>query len=140
MALNAASHNSAGIKTGPVAGQPPAPSSDATAAILGASKTDPLGHHEAGKDNGDKEAGAKIKSEKELEKERKKAEKQKKFDEKKAKVAATAGAATSSKSKDKKAKQESGKEEAVLPEYKEKTPLGHKKGLRPTPRVARTMG
>jgi len=34
---------------------------------LGASKDDPMGQHEGGQDGGDKEAGKKIKSEKERE-------------------------------------------------------------------------
>lgn len=128
MALNAASHNSAGIKTGTVSGQPPPTSTETASAILGASKADPIGHHEAGKDNGDKEAGVKVKSEKELERERRKAEKQKKFDEKKAKVAAGASTPTISKNKEKKIKQDSAKEEPLL-EYKETTPPGDKKSL-----------
>lgn len=83
MALNAASHNSsnyrppreshlmsdafyiAGEKTGPVSGPPPSASQETTAALLGASKDDPIGQHEGGHDRGDKEAPQKIKSEKE---------------------------------------------------------------------------
>ena len=126
MALNAASHNPPGIKTGPVSGQPPPASSEATAAILGAAQKDPIGHHEGGHDRGDKEAGTKIKSEKELEKERKKAEKQKKFEEKKTKVSENSNNQATSKAKEKKAKLESSKE-APLPEYQEPTPPGQKK-------------
>ncbi len=129
MALNAASHNPPGLKTGPVSGQPPSASSEATAAILDAAKTDPMGQHEGGQDRGDKEAGLKVKSEKELEKERKKAEKQKKFDEKKAKVAgstATPVAGGPSKTKEKKAKAEA-KEEKLPSQYQEPTPPGEKK-------------
>ena len=85
MALNAASHNpgklrfecrytnylrsntenTAGEKTGPVSGQPPSASQETTAALLGASKDDPMGQHEGGQDRGDKDAPKKIKSEKE---------------------------------------------------------------------------
>lgn len=65
MALNAASHNAPGAKTGPISGQPPSTSSENTAALLGASKSDPLGQHEGGQDRGDKEGPAKVKSEKE---------------------------------------------------------------------------
>ena len=127
MALNAASHNPPGLKTGPASGQPPSASSETTAALLGAAKADPIGQHEGGQDFGDKGAGNKVKSEKELEKERKKAEKQKKFDEKKAK--ATSNATTLgglSKNQEKKAKQES-KDEKILPAYEEPTPPGEKK-------------
>ncbi|KAL2050731.1 hypothetical protein ABVK25_008969 [Lepraria finkii] len=66
MALNAASHNPAGEKTGPISGQPPSASQETTAALLGASKDDPMGQHECGQDRGDKDAPKKIKSEKEL--------------------------------------------------------------------------
>ena len=127
MALNAASHNPPGLKTGPASGQPPSASSETTAALLGAAKADPIGQHEGGQDHGDKEAATKVKSEKEIEKERKRAEKQKKFDEKKSKAvdnAATSGEV--SKSKEKKAKQES-KDEKILPDYQEPTPPGEKK-------------
>ena len=130
MALNAASHNPTGEKTGPISGQPPAPSSEATSALLKASQKDPMGQHEGGQDRGDKEAGKKIKSEKELEKERKKAEKQKKFDEKKAKTASAPAAPANSKTKEKKAKLEATKDEP-LPEYEEQTPTGEKKILQP---------
>ena len=54
-----------GEKTGPITGQPPPPSSEATEALLGASKSDPLGQHAQGRDGGDKEEGNKVKSEKE---------------------------------------------------------------------------
>ena len=82
MALNAASHNAskeseilvgevarrltdtAGEKTGPISGQPPPASSETTAALLGAAKEDPMGQHEGGHDGPDKEAGEKVKSEK----------------------------------------------------------------------------
>ena len=127
MALNAASHNPAGLKTGPVSGAPPSASGETTAALLDAAKNDPIGQNDGGKDLGDAAAGQKIKSEKDLEKEKKKAEKRKKFDEKKAKsVDASASAAGISKTQEKKAKQES-KEEKTLPTYHEPTPPGEKK-------------
>ncbi|KAG8527059.1 uncharacterized protein KY384_008488 [Bacidia gigantensis] len=128
MALNPASHNPAGLKTGPASGQPPAASAEATAAIIGSAKEDLMGQHDGGHDRGDKEAGTKVKSAKELDKEKKKAEKQKKFEEKKAKTTVASGSAELSKSKEKKAKQETVKEDA-LPEYKEPTPPGQKKIL-----------
>ena len=56
---------SAGAKTGSVSGQPPSASQETTAALLGASKDDPMGQHEGGQDRGDKEGPQKIKSEKE---------------------------------------------------------------------------
>ena len=56
MALNAASHNPPGIKTGPVTGPPPAASTETTAALLDAAKNDPIGQHEGGQDHGDKES------------------------------------------------------------------------------------
>ena len=55
----------AGAKTGPVSGQPPSASQETTAALLGASRDDPMGQHEGGQDRGDKEAPQKIKTEKE---------------------------------------------------------------------------
>lgn len=55
----------AGVKTGPVTGQPPPVSSETAAALLGASNSDPLRQHEGGQDGGDKLEGKKIKSEKE---------------------------------------------------------------------------
>ena len=64
MALNAASHNTPGEKTGPLSGQPPSTSSETTAALLGAAKEDAMGQHQGGHDGPDKEAGPKEKSEK----------------------------------------------------------------------------
>ena len=54
----------AGEKTGPISGQPPPTSDETTAALLGAAKQDPMGQHEGGHDGPDKEAGQKVKSEK----------------------------------------------------------------------------
>ncbi|KAL9120281.1 MAG: hypothetical protein Q9187_003160 [Circinaria calcarea] len=121
----------AGSKTGPITGQPPQLSSEATAELLGAQKEDPLGQHAGGQDGGDEEGGKKIKSEKELEKERKKAEKDRKFAEKQAK-AALKGPTTAapSKTQEKKAKLGAAKDEP-LPEYREETPAGEKKILKP---------
>ncbi|KAI4228106.1 MAG: hypothetical protein L6R36_001886 [Xanthoria steineri] len=126
MALNAASHNSAGVKTGPVTEQPPQASSETMSDLLGSSQKDPMGQHQGGQDGGDKDAEKKVK----IEKERKKAEKQKKFDEKKAKTNSTAAGTAPSKTKEKKAKQGAEKE-APLPEYVEDTPPGQKKILKP---------
>lgn len=129
MALNAASHNIPGEKTGPVSGQPPSLSSDAKDAILGASQQDATGQHAPGKDAGTDMIGEKkVKSEKELEKERKKAEKDKKFREKQAAQQAKQGdQASSAKAKEKKEK----KAAETLPPYKEITPRGQKKILQP---------
>lgn len=129
MALNAASHNAPGVKTGPASGPPPSASAETTAALLQASKDDPTGHNEGGKDDGDKMAGAKEKSAKELEKERIKAEKMKKFEAKKAKSAASPVVPDVNNSKDKKAKKQEAAKEDQLPEYVEATPNGEKKGM-----------
>lgn len=55
----------AGEKTGPTTGDPPQVPSETAAALLGTSKNDPLGQHIGGQDGGDKQAGKKVKSEKE---------------------------------------------------------------------------
>lgn len=110
----------AGEKTGPVSGQPPPVSAEATEALVSASEKDPQGQNAPGRDGGDAEAPKKQKTEKELAKERAKAEKARKFAEKQAKQAA---AAPSTKTKEKKPKV---KEEA-LPKYVEETPKGEKK-------------
>ena len=65
MALNAASHNSPGLKTGPISGVPPQASSDTVKALLGAQENDPLGQHTGGQDGGENDAEKKEKSEKE---------------------------------------------------------------------------
>ena len=84
MALNAASHNirelpfshafspphanfnsTAGEKTGPVSGQPPAVAAETTEALVSASEKDPQGQNAPGRDGGDAEAPKKQKTEKE---------------------------------------------------------------------------
>lgn len=45
----------AGIETGPISGPPPPVSADTVAELLAASKKDPLGQHEGGKDGDDVE-------------------------------------------------------------------------------------
>ena len=55
----------AGVKTGPVTGQPPPVPSETTAALLGASNSDPIRQHDGGQDGGDTLEGKKVKSEKE---------------------------------------------------------------------------
>ena len=127
MALNAGSHNAAGIQTGPTSGPPPSASSETKAAISQAANADPLGQHTGGNDGGDKGAEKKVKSEKELEREKRKAEKNKKFEEKKAAKAAATSAQPAPKAKEKKAKPET--TTVVLPKYVEKTPPGEKKIL-----------
>ncbi|KAK5124217.1 hypothetical protein LTR85_001920 [Meristemomyces frigidus] len=124
MALNAASHNPTGTKTGPVSGQPPPPSDDVKNALLAAAEGDPKGENAAGQDGGDKNAEKKEKSERELAKERQKAEKTAKLAAKQEKQKAMA-AASQPKQKEKK------KEQVTLPPYKEETPKGEKKILKP---------
>jgi valyl-tRNA synthetase len=124
MALNAASHNPTGEKTGTMSGQPPPPSEDTKAAILEAANGDLKGHHAPGQDGGDKKAEKKEKSEKELAKERQKAEKLAKLAAKQEKQKALA-AASQPKQKEKKQQQEK------LPPYVEDTPKGEKKILKP---------
>ena len=65
MALNAASHNIPGEQTGPATGQPPSVPAETAAAIVDASQKDPVGQQAPGRDGGDKDAGKKVKSEKE---------------------------------------------------------------------------
>lgn len=55
----------AGAKTGPVTEQPPQASSDVVSDLLGASKNDPMGQHQGGKDGGEKDGEKKVKSQKE---------------------------------------------------------------------------
>lgn len=125
MALNAASHNVAGEKTGPVTAPPPSLGQESKEAILGNASNEATGQSAPGQDGGDKNADKKVKSEKELEKERKKAEKDAKFKAKKAAQASSSGAA-GKEVKEKKPKVE----KEVLPEYNEETPKGDKKILK----------
>lgn len=125
MALNAASHNVAGEKTGPVTAAPPAVSDESKKELLEAANADGTGQSAPGREN-EKGVEKKEKTAKELEKERKKAEKDAKF---KAKKAAQAGAAPAKEGGSKKEKKKA-KEEEQLPEYKEETPKGEKKRLR----------
>lgn len=124
MALNAASHNIAGEKTGPATGQPPPVSEDTKSAVLDAANTDAKGLNAPGKDGGEKQGEKKEKTERELAKERAKAEKQAKFDEKQAKKKARAAQAAPKKQKEK-------KEQEKLAPYVEETPKGEKKILKP---------
>lgn len=125
MALNAASHNITGEKTGPVSGQPPPLSNDTKAAILEAADGDIKGHNAPGQDGGDKQGEKKEKSERELAKERQKAEKAAKLAAKQEKQKAMQ-AASQPKQKEKKQQQQE-----KLPAYKEETPKGEKKILKP---------
>jgi len=125
MALNAASHNVAGVKTGPISGQPPPVSDEAQKEILQAAESNGVGQSAPGRDGGDKEAPTKVKSEKELAKERAKAEKLKKFEEKKAKIASKA------ESKPKEKPKPAAAPKPDLSEYVEETPKGQKKILKP---------
>ena len=124
MALNAASHNATGEKTGPVTGQPPPLSDDTKAAVLEAANGDVSGQHAPGKDFGDKDGEKKEKSERELAKERQKAEKAAKLAAKQEKQKALQ-AASQPKQKEKKKEQEN------LAPYVEDTPKGDKKILKP---------
>ncbi len=124
MALNAASHNPTGEKTGPVTGQPPPLSSETQSAILQAANGDIKGHNAPGQDGGDQHGEKKQKSAKELAKERQKAEKAAKFAAKQEKQKAMQ-AASQPKQKEPKKVQEK------LPPYQEDTPKGQKKILKP---------
>ncbi|KAK5172355.1 uncharacterized protein LTR77_003994 [Saxophila tyrrhenica] len=123
MALNAASHNPTGEKTGPVSGQPPPPSDDTKNAVLEAANGDLKGHNAPGQDGGDKKGETKQKSEKELAKEKAKAEKIAKLAAKQEKQKAMA-AASQPKQKEKKQQQK-------LAPYVEETTKGEKKILKP---------
>ncbi|KAI9662360.1 MAG: valine--tRNA ligase [Bathelium mastoideum] len=126
MALNAASHNIPGENTGPATGQPPSVSKETAETLVNASQQDPIGQQAPGRDGGDKDAGKKVKSEKELEKERQKAEKAKKFAEKQAKKQTQ----TSDQPSKKQEKKQQSKETEVRPQYVEETPAGEKKILK----------
>lgn len=123
MALNHASHNPTGEKTGPATGPPPAPSTDTKSAILEAANTDVAGQSAPGQDGGDKDAPKKQKTEKELAKEKAKAEKLAKLEAKKAKQEALKAASQP--------KQKEKKQQEKLPPYVEETPAGEKKILKP---------
>jgi valyl-tRNA synthetase len=124
MALNAASHNPTGEKTGPVSGQPPPPSQETKNAILAAAENDSNGLDAPGRDGGDQQGQKKEKTERQLAKEQEKAEKQAKFDEKQAKKKAL-----QAQSKPKEGKKEK-KVQEKLPPYQEETPKGQKKILK----------
>lgn len=127
MALNAASYNTAGEKTGPITAAPPALADSLKKDLLDSASSDTTGQGAPGKDGGDKDAGKKAKTEKELEKERKKAGKDAKFQAKK-KAQAAAAAPEGKEGKEKKEKKK--KDEDVLPEYAEETKKGDKKILK----------
>ncbi|WPH02442.1 Hypothetical protein R9X50_00530600 [Acrodontium crateriforme] len=124
MALNAASHNPTGEKTGPVTGQPPAPSDETKSAILEAANGNPTGQNAPGKDGGDQNGAKKEKSERELAKEKLKAEKAAKLAAKQEKQKALAAASQPKAKKEK-------KEQVKLAPYVEETPKGEKKILKP---------
>jgi len=124
MALNASSHNITGESTGPSSAAPPSLGDDSKKDILAAANADGTGQSAPGRDGGEKNGEAKVKSAKELEKEKKKAEKDAKFKAKKAALTtAPKDAAPAKEKKDKKAKE-------ILPEYVEETPKGDKKILK----------
>ncbi|KAF2266081.1 valyl-tRNA synthetase [Lojkania enalia] len=128
MALNAASHNIPGEKTGPITAPPPELGVDSKKDILAAASADRTGQNIPGRDGGEQNKEKKVKSEKELEKERKKAEKDAKFKAKKAAQEAAKKDSGNSTPKEKVGKKK--KEEDVLPEYVEETPVGEKKILK----------
>ena len=123
MALNHASHNPTGEKTGPATGPPPPPSEDTKSAIMEAANGDLKGHSAPGKDGGDKDGEKKEKSERELAKERQKAEKAAKLAAKQEKQKALQAASQP--------KQKEKKQQEKLPPYEEETPPGEKKILKP---------
>jgi valyl-tRNA synthetase len=123
MALNHASHNPTGEKTGPATGPPPAPSTETKSAILESANADGTGHSNVGKDGGDKDAPVKEKSERELAKEKAKAEKLAKLEAKKAKLEQQKAASQP--------KQKEKKQQEKLAPYVEETPVGEKKILKP---------
>nr|POE49579.1 valine--trna ligase, mitochondrial [Quercus suber]POF20073.1 valine--trna ligase, mitochondrial [Quercus suber] len=124
MALNAASHNPTGEKTGPVTGQPPPLSQDVKSDVLEAAGSDIKGQSMPGKDGGDAQGEKKEKSERELAKERVKAEKAAKLAAKLEKQKAMAAASQPKEKKEKKVQEK-------LAPYKEETPKGEKKILKP---------
>ncbi|KXS96898.1 hypothetical protein AC578_6221 [Pseudocercospora eumusae] len=126
MALNHASHNPTGEKTGPATGQPPPPSAESKNAILEAANGDIKGQSAPGKDGGDANAPKKEKTEKELAKERAKAEKEAKFLAKQQKQKQQQQQAASAPKAQKEKKQQ-----VKLAPYVEKTPKGEKKILEP---------
>lgn len=130
MALNGASHNVPGEKTGPTTAHPPAPSAESKAAILDAANGDAVGQSAPGRDGGDSNGEAKGKSEEKLRKEKEKAakaaEKQAKFEAKKAK--AQEKVAGSGKAKEKKKDTQPA---VSSKDYVELTPPGEKKILQP---------
>ena len=130
MAVNAASHNAPGQKTGPNTGAPPATSEDTKQAILQAANAEATGQSAPGRDSVAMNAGQQAKSADKLRKEKEKADqkaaKLAKLEEKKAKQAQQQPKDT--KTKDKK------KETAPAPDsksYVEETPRGQKKILKP---------
>ncbi|KAF2468062.1 uncharacterized protein BDR25DRAFT_290612 [Lindgomyces ingoldianus] len=128
MALNAASHNIPGEKTGPVTAAPPSVGDDSKKDILENASAETTGQSAPGRDGDGKDVPKKVKTEKELEKERKKAEKDAKF---KAKKAAQAAAGPAGKEGAKAGGKEKKKEEKeVLPEYVNETEPGQKKVLK----------
>jgi valyl-tRNA synthetase len=124
MALNHASHNPTGEKTGPATGQPPPPSNETKAALMEAANGDVKGQSAPGKDGGDAEGAKKEKSERELAKEKQKADKAAKLA---AKLEKQKAMAATSKPKEKGEK----KQQEKLAPYKEETPKGEKKILKP---------
>lgn len=130
MATNTGGHNAPGLKMGPVTDAPPPPSKETKLAVREAAKDEPTGQS-APSTSGDAapaEGEKKVKTEKELEKERKKAEKLAKFQQKQQAKAAAASAPSAAPSKKAEKKKAAGEE---LTEYKEETPKGEKKILKP---------
>lgn len=130
MALNAASHNVTGEKTGPATSAPPPVDPDTKSALLDTANSEATGQSAPGKDGGEKGAEKKVKTEKELAKERAKAEKDAKFKAKKAAQAAANAEKAAGKGGEKKDKKKKAEEEK-LGEYVEETKPGEKKILKP---------
>lgn len=130
MAVNAASHNAPGQKTGPATGPPPAPPEDTKAAVLNAANSEPTGQAVPGRDSIATHAGDQSKSEEKLRKEKEKADQKAakiaKLEAKKAKQAQQ----QSSDGRSKEKKRETGTQPNSI-DYTEETPKGHKKILKP---------
>ena len=129
MAVNAASHNAAGQKTGPATGPPPPASDETKSAVLGAANDEPTGQSAPRRDSISMQNASQVKSEdklrKEKEKEAQKAAKLAKLEAKKAKQAQMQP--KDAKAKDKKRETNAG---APTAQYTEETPKGQKKILK----------
>ena len=126
MAVNAASHNAPGQKTGPNTGSPPPASDETKSALLNAANAEPTGQTAPGRDSVAMNAGkSEEKVRKEKEKEAQKAAKLAKLEAKKAKQAEQ-----QNKEGSKKEKKKETSNQPNIADYVEETPRGHKKILK----------